>query len=336
MPALKKYIKSLIAHVLYYSGLLRIYAHIRLKERAVVLTYHRVLNSDEISQSNSNPGIVVHTGIFREHMSTLGKFFNVVPIGIFEKHLMSGSSFPDRCCLVTFDDGWLDNHQNAFPILREYMIPAHIFLPCNYIESEHMFWQEELNLRLTILARSSRKADQQLLLDFCSTTDIPDRDGIFDYISRLKNESYEDINNKLDQLRKYQADIRLPPHNNRYMNWGQVREMQSGHISFGSHALTHRVLPRLPDSEITTELVESRIMLETMLDTEITTIAYPNGDVNDVVQSTTKDAGYTLGFSTEKGLVTSSTPRFALPRVNIHTGSSYNKAVFLCSVLGIF
>lgn len=44
------------------------------------------------------------------------------------EHFNNNGKFPDNGLALTFDDGWKDNFQNAFPILKKYDVKATIFL----------------------------------------------------------------------------------------------------------------------------------------------------------------------------------------------------------------
>ncbi len=44
------------------------------------------------------------------------------------EHFYRGGYLPRKSVMLTFDDGWLDNWFQVFPVLQEYKLHAHIFL----------------------------------------------------------------------------------------------------------------------------------------------------------------------------------------------------------------
>lgn len=109
-------LRWLIACVLYYSGVLWIYAAIRLHGRAVALMYHRVLPGD--TDSFSTDAIVVSPGSFERQMAFLKRHFTLLDAADLRACLERGR-FPNRSCIVTFDDGWYDNEVHVLPILEQ-------------------------------------------------------------------------------------------------------------------------------------------------------------------------------------------------------------------------
>jgi peptidoglycan/xylan/chitin deacetylase (PgdA/CDA1 family) len=59
------------------------------------------------------------------------------------------------------------------------------------------------------------------------------------------------------------------------LTWSEVRELHGEGIEFGSHTVSHRVLNRLPWSEVQRELLDSRLRIEDELQVPISTFAYP-------------------------------------------------------------
>ncbi|MCK4585929.1 MAG: hypothetical protein KAU29_01215, partial [Gammaproteobacteria bacterium] len=108
MHKIKHIIKNTIAHVLYYFGLLDIIKSIKLKNKLVVLMYHRVLTNSEAERSFSNSGIVVSDDSFKTHIQYLKNNFNLLNLDDVVDHVESRTQFDNLSCLITFDDGWKD------------------------------------------------------------------------------------------------------------------------------------------------------------------------------------------------------------------------------------
>ena len=93
-----------------------------------ILMYHNVEN---LPPGNS---MYVTDKQFREQMMFLREHkYNVVSLDGLADILESGRKVPRNTVAVTFDDGNANNYLNAFPILKEYGIPATVFMISDYI-----------------------------------------------------------------------------------------------------------------------------------------------------------------------------------------------------------
>ncbi len=59
-------------------------------------------------------------------------------------HLSAGAPLPPRPVVLTFDDGYRDNYENAFPLLRKYGFTGTFFVVSDFINAgrpEYMTWE---------------------------------------------------------------------------------------------------------------------------------------------------------------------------------------------------
>ena len=81
--------------------------------------------------------------LFRKHMKYLREnSYNVVNLDAILKHVHDRSPVPDKTVVVTLDDGFRNNYDNAFPIFQEFNIPATIFLASGMIEKTNSWMHE--------------------------------------------------------------------------------------------------------------------------------------------------------------------------------------------------
>jgi len=339
---LKYGIKLCIAYTLFYSGILHLYRRIFLNNDAIVLMYHRVLSEEEKHKSFSHEGIIVHKETFNMHLCFLKKYFNVLPVDEFAGHITKKIKFKRHSCLITFDDGWIDNYTVALPILSEHRIPAVIFLATAFIDSHNQFWQEELASLLYALCKNS---DTELLREYnleriiSYPTELA-RAEIKKYVSRLKLGPKKIPQGMIADaslyLRKKYGDDDLNNNVDSFINWTQVNEMMALNIDFGSHTVNHEILPKLNNDSVNSELSKSKSVVESKIKKQVRYFAYPNGDYNDNISNIVKKCGYDIAFTTEHGTISQLDNPYKLKRINIHNDITNNIPMFYCHILGIF
>jgi len=339
MQPVKRALRRAFACALYYTGLLWAYAAIRLRRKAVVLMYHRVLPPGV--DTCSHAGIIVTPESFDLQMAFLAKHFRMLTPAQFRKEL-ADSAFGRRACLVTFDDGWRDNLQYALPVLRKHRVPAIVFVATGYIGTGNTFWQERL-LRLLCLAAKQEGVDAELLRETgLDRVDRADAGAVRlrarEFITGLK---FRDPGIAASLTERLQSALAGMPESRSlgvdgFMSWDEVNALREGGlVTIGSHAHSHVRLTTLGYQGAHREFQVSRQELARNGIADVMACAYPNGDVNDPVEAAATDAGFALGFATKGGLVAHSSEAMHVRRINIHEADSGSRAEMLYRMLGL-
>lgn len=100
--------------------------------KIVILNYHKI---DDVKIALS-----VAPADFDEQMSYLKAkgYHSITPDQLLD-NLENGAPLPDKPLLITFDDGYLDNYTNAYPILKKYGFTATIFVVTDFLDREPQY-----------------------------------------------------------------------------------------------------------------------------------------------------------------------------------------------------
>jgi peptidoglycan/xylan/chitin deacetylase (PgdA/CDA1 family) len=102
-----------------------------------VLMYHKI---NDVPQNRMS----VPTSLFDEQMAQLRELgYVAVDLEAVLAHYVDGAALPDRAVLITFDDGYRDNLENALPVLAQHGYPAVLFLPLGYVGDARPLPHEE-------------------------------------------------------------------------------------------------------------------------------------------------------------------------------------------------
>ena len=97
------------------------------------------------------------------------------------------------------------------------------------------------------------------------------------------------------------------------MSGDQIKAVRSMGMEIGSHTLTHPKLTRLRRTEALQELVGSKRNLEDVIEDEIVSFCYPEGELNARTPSWVVEAGYKLARTTASFRIDSDFDPFHMP-----------------------
>jgi len=102
------------------------------KIKIPVICYHSI-NKDP---SGKSP-IIISPEKFRQHLQTIkDNGYTTLTMAQFNDYILGDKPVPEKSVLLTFDDGYMDNYTNAFPILKEFNMNATIFIISSYLDGD--------------------------------------------------------------------------------------------------------------------------------------------------------------------------------------------------------
>jgi peptidoglycan/xylan/chitin deacetylase (PgdA/CDA1 family) len=310
----------------------------RVAAKALILTYHRVVQFKDDPQSLS-----VTPQHFAEHLEILRKYTR--PTALQQLLLaLRDNRIQRRTVVVTFDDGYANNLYNAKPLLDRCEIPATVFVTTGSLESKGGFWQdalERLLLRPRILpetlclniegrvyqwelgdaSRYSEESDREYhRSNGAQKNDCPSRRQLlYDSLRQLISPLPEGNRRKLlDELFAWSRMGRMDDEISRALSPDEVVSLADGGlVEIGAHTVTHPVLSELTVDSQRHEIIHSKAYLEEILGRSVTNFAYPFGTRSDYTEQTValvQEAGFASACSASPGVIHKGVNLYDLPR----------------------
>jgi peptidoglycan/xylan/chitin deacetylase (PgdA/CDA1 family) len=301
------------------------------KDHCLILTYHRVLPKG-IGSRNIEPGMYVTPKTLSLHLEFLKEYFDIVSMKQAELYLAKPESrYGNKpYCVLTFDDGWIDFYQYAWPVLCKKNVPAVVFLPTGLIGSTKQFWTDRLAKILPVYG-------MKFLLEKFGLESRNVLNGgskeqqLSSVIGKLKEISCYKIEKIFDEC-EVQIDNNDEIFERSFLDWSEIRELsKSGLITFGSHTVNHAILTTLQEKELTEELLSSRrCLLEKEVNCDgLPSFCYPNGNYSKEIVDQVSQSGYSSAVTCDFGWnVGGQSNLMALRRINLHQEVSSNRFLF--------
>jgi len=311
MPGSGWAVARAVSFLMYFSGGLALFERLDRgadpRPRCTVLNYHRVVEP--------GPGyrdIAVSPATFRRHVEYLSRRgFRFLTLTQYHEYLAGERTLDGDSVLVTFDDGYRDNHTAALPVLREFGVPAALFLCTGPIDHGPLLWWDRATEALLSLRRGSvtpvfsDTADSAglaaLVRAVLSAGDSDVSASIGHVVDRLKRLPRPEREAVLGVLEGASPDA---PRDDLMLTWEMVRDMHRSGVEFGAHSVSHPSFAELDADEATAEMVGSKNAIEREIGAEVTAFAYPygKGDFFDTATvEVLRACGLKWAYTTENG-----------------------------------
>jgi peptidoglycan/xylan/chitin deacetylase (PgdA/CDA1 family) len=284
----------------------------------LILGYHRVVADIEQAERDTFNGLVISTETFRRHLQIIREHYDVLPLAS-AVEVLRGTRLARRAvAVVTFDDGYRDVYDQAWPVLRELGLPATVFVPTAGMESgqalahDLLYWfvlkARACGLSLHVpLVKAGLSLPQTAAL--CAEVN-PLR--LYDQLMQFPLALREIV---LRCLKDFLGAEEEQPQGFERLDWEMMREMAGAGITIGAHTDNHAILTLEAEATIEEEILRNQQMLEMQLGRPVRYFAYPTGKHNAAAKSALVRAGFEAALTTERRINRRGADLLALGRI---------------------
>jgi peptidoglycan/xylan/chitin deacetylase (PgdA/CDA1 family) len=286
--------------------------------QVLIVGYHRIVADIARAERETINGLVTSTETFRRHLLILREHYDVMTLDA-ATEVLRGTRLARRAvAVITFDDGYRDMYDQAFPVLQELGLPATVFVPTAGINTGQAL-DHDLLYSLVLKARArglslhvplvkgGMSLDQAATL--CAEVS-PER--LSNYLVHLPLALRENV---LYCLRDFLDEQETHLKGFDLLDWEMMRKMARAGIDFGAHTDNHAVLTLETEATIEREILRNKLVLEKQLGRRMRHFAYPTGEYNDVVKRVLKRLGFDVAVTTKRQLNQRGADLLALGRV---------------------
>jgi peptidoglycan/xylan/chitin deacetylase (PgdA/CDA1 family) len=232
--------------------------------------------------------------------------------------------FGRKFVALTFDDGYRDNLEYAWPVLKKYEVPYMIYIATSFPDRLGELWWVALE---RVVAKSERMAvEVGGATRFFNSPDADAKRRTFEEIYwwlRTIDDDAELRRVVRDLCKRYGVDPSAPC-TELCMNWNEIGRMAEDPLcTIGAHTINHVFLTKMPENAARTEMKRSADVIEAALGKRPAHFAYPYGDLSAAgprEYALAKELGFRTAVTTRPGVLTRGHAErlTALPRISLN------------------
>lgn len=217
---------------------------------------------------------------------------------LYQRH-KNGRIKDKKFVCFTFDDGYVDNYEIAYPIFKKYNCPFAIYITTDFPDWRALLWWYVLE---DILLNNNEVTLGDGSFYICNTIESKNLTfrQIREKIFSLQNDNMDQVLFYLFQNYQFSFPDMVK---NQALSWSQINELsESGLCTIASHSVSHAAFDRLSPGQIEYELMHSKQLLESHINKQVNHFAYPYGRYNNNTLKIVENAGYQTALLANGGM----------------------------------
>lgn len=248
--------------------------------------------------------------------------FDVLSLDEVEMRLAEGDVDRPFACF-TFDDGYRDNKQYAYPIFHRYGLPFAIYVPSDFPDGKGDLWWLKLEKAIASLDTVEVKMYGAYRRFECRTARQKEEafDGIYWWLRSIPESDARAVVDDLCQLHGINVASLC---SDLVMTWDEIRDLAKDPlVTIGAHTRRHFAVSKLSASEARLEIEEGVRRIEAELGRPCRHFSFPYGDAGSAGPrdfAIARELGLKTAVTTQKGLIQAKHGQTltALPRVSLN------------------
>lgn len=287
----KEVIRRSLSRVATKSGLTWTRRRLFPKLGALILYCHRVRADDDGFLEAVRPDW------FADQLAYLGRHYEIIALEDLLSLFEARQEIPRNAAVITMDDGFRDNFEFAFPLLKRACIPATVFLTTGAVSTGLLPWSQRLGVLFQTTPLEEVPAE------------VPEAKGLWLDSPEARRAAYSLVKpcfrslgriEREERLATLEVTLRVEAPRDRMLTWDQVREMKANGVSFGAHTYSHPLLALISRQEAVWEMERSREDLREQLGLRNPPFAFPGGSYNVELLSEVQRLGFRSAFTVER------------------------------------
>ncbi len=262
---------------LYFSG-----AHVLLQPVlggvGAILTLHHV-RPPRRDRFQPNRLLEVSPRFFERVVRRLrGSRADLISLDEMHRRMVAGD-FSRRFVCVTFDDGYRDTLQFAYPVLKKYDVPFAVYVATGFADRVGEMWWLALEAVIAQNSRIGLTMDGREQWFECAS--VAEKRAVYEHLYwwLRRRRTEEELRAVVRELAARHSVNIAAYCEQLCMTWEEIAGLAADPlVTIGAHTVNHPILAKVTETTVRSELENSRAVIEAALGMRPMHLAYPVGD----------------------------------------------------------